>query len=362
MSLATATTEMFRMVESLPDEISIVIIKVGCIHITDERPHEFTPFEQGILSDPAKYIVGYTGQRVNLFVLLIDGEYSREESLYPKLVENRAHYTWATAGLPERVLHTCVIPTDVSECEFMTIFADFDELKAPLCSVVFMDFCGAFINMKVENPRIFTDLPGDCFTDVRAIIYNVIFNIKEGVMAPFRIDDGISSDGLNFVNSDVAPLYYDAVATMIQQFMYVQRKKFTILGKVVSGIDLVSSITNEGAEYRFRIDNVRAHLGTPGCVIENLCYRISKPIVKAFIKQNVDNWLATEKKHSVTILDLIREIYLGIIADILKVNLVADYCIRNGDDIPNFKFVARNVEDQFPFKTTSGGESYSLSF
>ena len=357
MLFALVIAALFDMIikETRPDEITIIIVKVGCIASDETRPHEFTPYEEAILTNPGKFIIGYAGQRVNLYVLLIDKDYSRGENRYPILVKNNAHYIWQpSTPVDTKVPHSyqsCVIPDSVEEGELKTLFADFELVaeRMPLCAMIFMHFTSGFADMVVENPKIFAEFPGDCFIDVCRIFYNVVFKIEDEIMLPFKSAD--APESIAFMNNaESHERHFDAICTLLQQFMCIQRKKIELLLRIQNGIKLVTGLSREDPESRFSFANIQKTLynDIQTSVIKNLYYRIGNPRVTSFFKQIVDFWLNTAK--SGTLVDLLQEMIQAIISDISKVNAVA-YLVEDRDVIFNLQNFAKVLSDAFPFMT-----------
>jgi hypothetical protein len=363
MSLVLVIAALFDMIRRCPDEISIIIVKVGCVFVDATRPHELTPYEMELIENPAKYIVGYSGQKVNLYVLLIDNEYTNPEHPYPVMIENDEHYIWnivPTASSAHTVYHSCVIPADIQEDALLTIFADFKKVgeRMPLSIMVLMDFTGIFSNIKVDYPKVFTGLPGECFTDVRAPIYKVVFNIKDGILLPFRIAD---SEGLTFVNTIGKDDFFKAASSaMIHQFMWRKRIEIAMIDRILRGINFVTLVTKEKPETRFSYANVLSLLDSPNCVMENLYFRISKDEIKAYLQQIVVNWLST--KTDGTLFDVLGEIYDFITFEIIKVNAVPGLCHIKNYEISSFNAVSETIAKAFPFMTTEGSPYYAISF
>lgn len=350
MSLASAATEMFRMMEvkSGAGEICVSIIKIGCIYVTPERPHEFTPYEAELIRDPAKFIVGYAGQKINLFVLACDVTYG-SENRHPEQFKNDAYYTWVEDG----AYNTCVIPVDVTDGDVQQIFADYGLMKMPLSSMILMHFAGGFSGMTVENPKVFMNLPTDCFTDVHALVYNVAFNIKDGEMFPFKIED--SPEGLAFVNNpESCVTHFDAVTAMIQQFMFTQRKKFYRLKKIFDAANNSAHVCNrQPVTERFSKKNVLANQD----VVEHFFKMLCNEEIKHFFEPIVNYWLES-KNDDENIIEVLCTLYVGVIADISKVSIVAELCAGNKDTIEGCHHIVKNIESTFEFKTTGGSDCY----
>jgi hypothetical protein len=351
MSLASAATVMFRMMEEKASkgEISIAIIKIGCINFTSERPHEFTPYEAELIREPAKFIVEYAGQKINLFVLACDSTYGSEKR-HPELFKNDDYYKWAVDG----VYNTCVIPVDVTDGDVQQIFAEYDIMKLPLSSMVLMHFAGGFQGMSVENPKVFMNLPTDCFTDVNALVYNVAFNIKDGEMFPFKIEN--SPDGLAFVNnSESCVTHFDAVTAMIQQFMFTQRKKFYRLKKIFVAANGSAHVCNrQPVTERFS----KANSLKNSEVMEHLYKMLGDVEIRQFFEPIVNYWLESKNDDDKNIIDVLRTLYVGVISDISKVSSVAELCAGDKDTIECCLRIVKNIESTFEFKTTTGTECY----
>lgn len=353
MSIYSAVTEMFRMMKETAraGEICVVILKIGCFYYAVERPHERTPYELNLIRDPSKFIRGYAGQKVNIFVLAFDPVYATKP---PTQFKNAEHYIWVEDG----GFYTCVIPTDVTEADVQQILADYHQLKPtlPLSSMVLMQFTGGFSEIKVDNPEFFNNLPSDCFTNVNDAGYFVVFNIKDGVMLPFKIED--SPEGLAFVNDPESGVtHFEALSAMLRQLMFTKRTKFVNLNTIRVAIDGSAHVNGRQlATVRFSKQNIR----TDPEVMGNLYKMIGDVSVtnRQFFEQIVSYWLATTKDETSTLVDVLRQLYADAIADIAKVSCVTELCAGNTDTIKGCLHIVEQIKKAFVFQTTQGADCH----
>ena len=228
-----AFDELFRLVsiKEQAGEFCIIVLKIGSVHVDDCRPHELTPWDEAILSEPSRFIFGYSGQAVNLFILACDSEYATKRT---EKIGNDDRFVWQEEErhrLDSPRHHTCVIPQDVRDYQIRDLFARFDASHR-LCVGVLNNFTGAFANLEIDNPSVIADLPSNCFADVSDSVFKPALRFNEGNLRPFAIID--SADGRKFVNSEHAQaVHFDMVSSMCRYFLYRNTRELVGLRSVL---------------------------------------------------------------------------------------------------------------------------------
>ena len=230
----TAFDELFRSVsiKEQAGEFCIVVLKIGSIHVDDCRPHELTPWDEAILTEPSRFIFGYSDQAVNLFILACDSEYAKKRT---EQFRNDERFVWVEELERPRPnnprLYTCVIPQDIRDYQVRDLFARFDASHR-LCVGVLNNFTGAFANLEIDNPSVIADLPANCFADVSDPIFKPALRFNEGRLRPFAIID--SAEGRKFVNSENAQaVHFDLVSSMCRYFLYRNTRELVGLRSLV---------------------------------------------------------------------------------------------------------------------------------
>lgn len=229
----TAFDQLFRRVfiKERDGELCIIVLKIGSVHVDDCRPHELTPWDEAILTEPSSFIFGYSGQAVNLFILACDSEYAKKRT---EKFGNDKRFVWWEEERPSidsPRLHTCVIPQDVRDYQVRDLFARFDA-SHPLCVGVLNNFTGVFANLEINNPKVISDLPANCFADVSDYIFKPALRFNEGRLMPFSVID--SAEGRRFVNSEhTRDVHFDMVFSMCRYFLYRNTRELVGLRSVL---------------------------------------------------------------------------------------------------------------------------------
>ena len=207
--------------------------------------------------------------------------------------------------------------------------------------------------MQVENPKVFMNLPTACFTDVLAPIYYVAFNIKDGEMFPFKIEN--SPEGLAFVNNpDSWITHFDAVNAMIQQFVFSQRKQFFRFKHILSTIKNSAYVRGQTVEARFNKKNVRDNQD----VAEHFFKMLGNEEIKHYFKPIMEYWLASANDD--TLCNVLFDMYADVISSISKVSIVAHICSGKRDNVEDCVRISEVIAANFEFNTSEGSSYYDI--